>query len=225
MELHRLFQYSCLEAFDKLVYDGSMSITDLRRWGNFGLGCFNQLDGELIAFDDLFFHATADGRVRSAPEGALVSCVYMQNFSPRYRLTEKLIRYESLLDKVQHVHAHIGQPFFSIRLDGLFSFIRVRSIPAQAKPYPPIQEIVEKQMLFELHKTVATMVGFFFPSYIQGLTFHGFHLHFVTKDRQHGGHVLDFEAVDAQVEIDPIESYNLLLPDYVRGQLQDALKC
>lgn len=217
MDLHRLFQYSCLEAFDKLIYDGSMSIADLRTWGNFGLGCFNRLDGELIAFDGHFFHATADGRVRPAPEEALVSCVYIQHFSPLYKLTERLIRYENLLDRVKNVYAHIGQPFFAIRLEGQFSFIRVRSIPPQTKPYPAIPEIVEKQMIFEYHDVLTTMAGFFFPSYTQGLTFQGFHLHFVTHDHQHGGHVLDFEAPEVKIEVDPIENYHLLLPDYARA--------
>jgi acetolactate decarboxylase len=216
MDPHRLFQYSSLEAFDNLIYDGSMSVADLRKWGNFGLGCFNQLNGELIAFEGDFFHATADGQVRTAPEEALVSCVYMQHFSPRYHLVEQSIRYENLLDRVQRVHSHVGQPFFAIRLEGLFSVIRMRSVPSQTKPYPTIPEIIEKQALFEYCNTMATMVGFYFPSYVQGLTFPGLHLHFVTQDRQHGGHVLDFETVEADVDVDPIESYHLLLPDYAR---------
>lgn len=220
MELHRLFQYSHLEAFEKLVYDGSMSIADLRAYGDFGLGCFNKLNGELIAFDGHFFHATADGRVQEASEEALVPCVYMQRFSPEFSFTEQLIRYEHLLARVTRVHSHIGQPFFAIRLDGQFSCIRMRSISPQTKPYPALPEIVEKQMLFEYRNVAATLVGFFFPSYVQGLTFHGFHLHFVTCDRQHGGHVLDFEGHAIKIQIDPIESYHLILPDYARAQAQ-----
>lgn len=220
MKAHCLFQYSHLEAFDKLVYDGSMSIADLRAYGNFGLGCFNKLNGELIAFDNRFFHATADGTVRRAAEQSLVSCAYMQRFLPLFTLSEQSIGYTTLLDAIKKVYAHIGQPFFAIRLDGRFSCVRVRSIPPQSEPYPTISEIVEQQMLFEYHDVMATMVGFFFPSYVQGLTFQGFHLHFITDDEKHGGHVLDFDAVEVKIEIDPIESYHLVLPDYTKAAIR-----
>jgi acetolactate decarboxylase len=37
------------------------------------------------------------------------------------------------------------------------------------------------------------MVGFRFPEYAKGINVSGWHLHFLTKDRKRGGHVLDIK--------------------------------
>ena len=49
--LHEVFQNSTINALLEGVYDGSMTYGELRRHGDFGLGTFNGLDGEMIAFD------------------------------------------------------------------------------------------------------------------------------------------------------------------------------
>lgn len=214
---HCLFQYSGVEAFDLLEYDGSLSIQEIRDYGNFGLGCFNALDGELIAFEDNFFHATADGALKKAMPAALVSCVYMTHFIPHIQLSHNYqFELAHLANIVKQQFTHQGQPFYAIRIVSHFDKISVRSVPPQKKPYPTIEEVVKEQALFEFNDVKATMIGFHFPNYLKGLTFAGFHLHFVTDDLAHGGHVLDFSAKHAEISLCPIESYHHLLPDYAR---------
>lgn len=43
-----LFQYSTLEALLGGVYDGEVTVGELLTHGDFGLGTFNSLDGEMI---------------------------------------------------------------------------------------------------------------------------------------------------------------------------------
>ena len=45
-----LYQTSLMSALLSGVYEGSTTIADLLKHGDFGLGTFNELDGELIAF-------------------------------------------------------------------------------------------------------------------------------------------------------------------------------
>jgi acetolactate decarboxylase len=40
----------------------------------------------------------------------------------------------------------------------------------------------------------------------------GYHLHFISRDRTQGGHVLSFEIGDARCEIDLLDQYFLKLP-------------
>lgn len=214
---HCLFQYSGIEAFDLLEYDGSLSIQEIKEYGDFGLGCFNALDGELIAFEDNFFHATADGALKKASPNALVSCVSMTRFIPQIQIShENPLELSQLTNIVKQHFSHQGQSFYAIQIVGDFDKIFVRSVPPQKKPYPTLEEVVKKQALFEFHDVKATMIGFHFPNYLKGLTFAGFHLHFVTDDLVHGGHVLDFSAKNAEISLCPIESYHHLLPDYAR---------
>lgn len=99
----------------------------------------------------------------------------------------------------------------------LLSNSRMRSVPSQTKPYPPISEVVKGQAIYEYPNVTATVVGFYFPSYLSGLTYPGFHLHFVTADAKKGGHVLDFEILDAQISLCPLNTYSFILPDYVNS--------
>ncbi len=52
------------------VYEGSTTIADLLKHGDFGLGTFNELDGELIAFSSQVYQLRATAAQRKAPAGA-----------------------------------------------------------------------------------------------------------------------------------------------------------
>ncbi len=56
-----LFQVSTLGALTVGGYDGSVKYGRLARNGDFGLGTFDKLDGEMVAFDGKFYQITADG--------------------------------------------------------------------------------------------------------------------------------------------------------------------
>ena len=49
--LHEVFQKSTINALLEGVYDESITYSELRRHGGFGLGTFNALDGEMIAVE------------------------------------------------------------------------------------------------------------------------------------------------------------------------------
>lgn len=222
---HRLFQYSGVEAFNLLAYDGSLSVAELNKYGNFGLGCFNALNGELIVFDNQYFHATADGQLNPALPSALVSCVYMMHFQPQYTLRiEKPFQLKDLQNLVKPILSHKGQPFYAISIIGSFEQINLRSVPPQKTPYPPIDDVVKNQALFEYHDIEGRMVGFHFPLYLNGLTFPDFHFHFANKNLSQGGHILDFQGTSAVIQIDPIHSYYYQLPDYVKNREPSLIK-
>ena len=48
------------------IYEGTTSIAQLREHGDFGLGTFDQLDGELIAFDQDVYQLKSDGSANPA---------------------------------------------------------------------------------------------------------------------------------------------------------------
>ena len=59
------------------------------------------------------------------------------------------------------------------------------------------------------------MVGFWTPSYASSLNVPGYHFHFVSDDRRHGGHVLDHGDLRAQqlkVEVQRESDLRLVLP-------------
>ncbi len=61
---------SLMSALLSGVYEGSTTIADLLKHGDFGLGTFNELDGELIAFSSPGLSAARRRQRAQSPAGA-----------------------------------------------------------------------------------------------------------------------------------------------------------
>src|ERR687897_2729307 len=59
---HTLFQTSTVDALLEGKYEGDVTFAELEDRGDFGLGTFDALDGEMIALDGDFHQVRADGR-------------------------------------------------------------------------------------------------------------------------------------------------------------------
>jgi len=102
---------------------------------------------------------------------------------------------------------------YAVRVEGAFSQVRTRSVPAQIKPYPRLAEVTKNQPTFNLEHVRGVLVGFRLPQYVDGINVPGYHMHFVTEDRRAGGHVLDFKVEKATVEVDTTPRLKLVLPE------------
>jgi acetolactate decarboxylase len=101
---------------------------------------------------------------------------------------------------------------YAVRLDGVFDRILFRSVPAQIKPYPPLAEVAAQQRVFEAREIRGTLIGFWCPDFTEGVNVPGFHLHFLSADRQRGGHLLDFSLARGQVQLDLTHGWRVQLP-------------
>jgi len=59
-----LYQTSLISALLEGIYEGDVTYGELRKHGDFGLGTFNQLDGEMVGFDGTFYQIRSDGSAR-----------------------------------------------------------------------------------------------------------------------------------------------------------------
>ena len=64
-----LFQVSTTGALVQGVYNEAVTVGGLRTHGDFGLGTFEGLDGEMVVLDGKFYQAHADGSI-TAPAWA-----------------------------------------------------------------------------------------------------------------------------------------------------------
>jgi acetolactate decarboxylase len=102
--------------------------------------------------------------------------------------------------------------FYAVRVDGHFASVTTRSVPRQDRPYPPLVEVAKTQPVFRLEEVSGTLAGFRLPDLVRGLNVPGFHLHFLTADRQAGGHVLDLVLTRGELAIDTSARFHLELP-------------
>ena len=101
---------------------------------------------------------------------------------------------------------------YALRIDGVFEYIKTRSVPRQKKPYPKLMEVVKTQPVFEFKNVRGTLIGFRFPHYMKGLNVPGYHFHFLTDDRKGGGHVLDWKIDDMDIKIAEVPAFHMVIP-------------
>src|ERR1700716_3234411 len=61
-----VYQFSTISALLDGVYDGDATVADILRHGDFGLGTFNHLDGEMVILDGVCYRLRADGTATRA---------------------------------------------------------------------------------------------------------------------------------------------------------------
>jgi acetolactate decarboxylase len=215
-EPHVLFQASTIGALLDGGFEGDLSFAELAEHGDLGLGTLDHLDGEMVALDGEFFRADVDGRLGPVAPEARTPFAVVTRFEPSVeeRLPEEELGHEELLSCLDALVPD-GASSCAIRLDGRFDLVRARSVPRQEPPYRPLTEVVADQHVFELTDVEGTMVGFRFPTYVEGIEVAGYHLHFASADRRRGGHVLDSRSRGLRARIDPSNDLHVELPPRV----------
>jgi acetolactate decarboxylase len=220
-EPHVLFQASTIGALLEGAFEGDLTFAELSQHGDLGLGTLNHLDGEMIAVDGEFFRADVDGNLSRVPPDERTPFAAVTAFEPDVDqvLDDGALSHEEVLARIDAL-VPVAASTCAIRLDGRFELARVRSVPRQEPPYRPLTEVVAEQHVFELEDVEGTMVGFRFPTYVEGIEVAGYHLHFISADRSRGGHVLESRSQGLRVRLDPSDDLHVELPPAV--ELQDA---
>jgi acetolactate decarboxylase len=210
-----LFQVSTIDALLIGDYEGSVTFSDLRSYGDFGLGTFDALDGEMVAFEGTFWQVLADGTVTAVPGTMTTPFSVVTWFDPDQ--TFSLDGPVNLTGIEAAVDAHVTSPnyFFAVLVDGTFDSVTVRSVPRQEEPYPPLADAVLNQSVYTYTSVEGALVGFWSPAYISGINVPGYHLHFISDDRTMGGHVLGCTLRSGDVALDTTPRFTMVLPDTI----------
>ncbi|MBU1248173.1 MAG: acetolactate decarboxylase [Proteobacteria bacterium] len=207
-----LFQVSTIQALLNGQYDGTVTFGSLLTSGDFGLGTFDKLDGEMIAFDGKAYQINASGKVTPVPATWTTPFAVVTNFGSDLELTFNSVKdFADLQLRIQKELPGLNL-FYAIRIDGLFQYMKTRSVPAQTEPYPPLAEAAKHQSVFEMKDTSGTVVGFFTPEFGGKVNVPGFHMHYLDQSATHGGHILDLSAQEIVVKIDRTPYLFLNLP-------------
>src|SRR5262249_20932706 len=186
----RITQVSVLNALMTGRDDGVLPIPELLRYGDFGLGTLDHLDGELIVLDGRAYQVHGDGVVVEAGPDRSTPFAIVTPFAPDGEFP--CPRVGNLSDLGARLEALEQQNnFLAVRVDGRFASIPLRSVHRQEPPYRPLGEVVKSQSVWAHNEVSGTLVGFRSPAWALGLNVPGYHWHFLSDDRTVGGHVLD----------------------------------
>lgn len=209
----QITQISVVNALMLGDYDGIMSIKDMLGYGDFGLGTLDHLDGELIVVDGTAYQARGDGSVVEVDPARTTPFAVVTKLQPdgqfRCDSLASLADLDQLLDdKIEHANN-----FIAIRVDGQFASITVRSVQRQEPPYKPLAQVAKSQGVWTHHDLGGTLVGIRCPAWVHGLNVPGFHWHFISDDRQVGGHVLACHIRHAHIRYDICTNWLVKLPN------------
>jgi len=207
-----LFQVSTLGALTVGGYDGAVKYGRLARNGDFGLGTFDKLDGEMVAFDGEFYQITADGAARPVDPQMTTPYAAVTFFeADKVVVLKRPMTCQALYAYIDKLRPSANR-LYAVKLSGTWAVLKTRSVAAQTRPFPPLSTAIAGQSVFNLEQVNATLAGFWMPPYMAQVNSPGYHFHALTDDKTAGGHVLDCLSTQVRIELDAIESFRMVLP-------------
>ena len=193
------------------IYEEHVPFSEIRRHGDFGLGTFDMLDGEMVMLDGRIYQMTADGRVQEVGDDATTPFACVTFFQ-----AERSIDLEgefSFDDFLRRLQEPLPSPniFYAFRIEGEFDYMKVRSVP-KSECYVPLVEIAKEQPVFEFENISGTLAGFYTPEFMSSVSVPGMHLHFLSDDLAHGGHLLTCRPRRVRAGIQSLYAMELALP-------------
>lgn len=212
LDHHTIYQVSTSGALVQGVYSGCVRIGNLLEHGDFGLGTFDGLDGEGILLDGNCWQACSDGKVTKPPADALAPFWVVTRFqSDLQQSLEGISSWSDLIQRLDCIRDNANL-FVAIRIRGVFDHIRYRAA-CKSAPGTDLVHATSTQATFEREQIAGTLVGFWTPAYARTINVPGYHLHLISDDHQHAGHVLELKAAQLTVELQRESQLQLVLPE------------
>ena len=208
-----VFQYSTLSALLEGVYDGELTVGEMKKHGNYGIGTFNALDGEMVLYEGECYKVTSDSKVIKVDDSEKTPFAAVCTFVPD---TIIKIGHPVNLKEIKHYIDSImpsGNLLYAYKISGSFDSIVIRSVPKQQKPYVRLIEAYKAQGVYTFAHLDGILFGYKFPKYLKDVNMDDYHLHFLSTDKNKGGHLLNCRILNGEVAVAYIRNLQLQLPD------------
>lgn len=191
-----LYQHGTLAQLMAKEMAGTITIQELKKHGDTGIGTLDGLDGEVIFLAGETYQADSTGTVNYITDELTTlpfATVHFDELATSSELNLNKVAFENLSDILSN--QQITNVFSALKVHGQFSRVHVRIAPKQSRPYPSLLEVAQMQPEFERENVAGTLLGYYSPAVFGGVSAPGWHLHFLSDDHTFAGHVLDFSAV------------------------------
>jgi acetolactate decarboxylase len=206
------FQASTIGAVMDGVYHGDITVGELRQHGDFGIGTFDGLDGEMVMVDGVVYRIDGECAAHPAEDASRTPFATVAHWVARHSLDvlpgSDLAGLQAQLDGVMSSHNYL----YAVRAECRFSSITVRSVRPQ-EAGTRLVDATRSQTVRSFDGSEGTLVGFFTPEFLAHVGVPGLHLHFITRRRDAGGHVLALTVDEGTLMADETMRLSLALPD------------
>jgi len=212
VEHHTLYQVSTSAALVQGVYQGCVTVGQIKAHGDFGLGTYDALDGEGLMLDGHVYQALGDGTVIEPADSATAPFWVSAEFeSDRSLAIDSVNGWEDLCKQIDSLRRS-ENIFTAIRIDGVFDEIHYR-VACKSAPGTDLVTATSHQAEFTLKNINGTLLGFWSPTYARTFNIPGYHLHFLSADHQHAGHVLGINAKNLKLQVMDADNLTMALPE------------
>ena len=232
---NKMYQVSTLQALALGYSRAVVNVGELLQEGDTGLGTFEDVNGEMIVMDGHCYRADHNGSVTVVPSetGVPFAAVAKLNGEQQFSLRNMPDLTAIRTELTRKIEERFGlNSMHIVRIDGLFGKVDARSEVPYRSHHVTLKEILgltQKAFIFENIR--GSLVGVYFPDYMDGINMPGWHLHFLSEDRSKGGHVFDVSIVEGETKVDRITSIYINLPSEaafdtysLKQDLQDEIK-
>jgi len=210
--IHTLFQVSTSAALVEGLYQGAVRVSRLLRHGDFGLGTFIDLDGEMVVLDGDCYQVSSDGSVARVEGDRLIPYAVVTRFAPefsgRFAQLNSYSEFVAVCDRLRRTE----NLFYAFRADGRFSAIKTRVMKAVPEG-TGLRAAASGQEEFLFEEQEGTLVGLWSPGFAGLFSVPGYHFHFLSSDRKRGGHVLECRALDVKIGVCAMHDMHVSLPE------------
>jgi acetolactate decarboxylase len=207
-----LYQRSTIGALLAGIFDGDETVGELLKHGDFGLGTFNALDGEMVVLDGVCYHLRSDGRVELADRAGRTPFAAITRFTAEHVLEISTPHSRTELGALIDQAGRSSNITLAVRITGHFAAMKTRTVSAQEKPYPSLDEAAKNEIELDFADIRGTLLGFRTPEFEHSIGVAGYHLHFLDDTHTVGGHMLEYALSEGTVELMELTEIHLSLP-------------
>lgn len=215
MAHNEVFQYSIISALMDGVASHGTPISRVLEHGDHGLGTFRRMVGEMIVLDGAVYQMKADGSVVhiADPAATVTPFATVTRFRPTTQTRAAVKGKAGLEALLSELFPRARNHFLAVRMDGVFRTVRVRTAGGQVRERESMVDVCARQTTHTFERVKGTVVGFRCPEYIMGINVAGDHYHFISEDRQRGGHILELETEgEVDIGVAQMSKFHLQLP-------------
>ena len=210
--LHTLFQISTSGALVQGVYERAVSSNLLLNYGDFGLGTFENLDGEMVVLDGAIYQVRSDGKVTKIEKDVGTPFAVVTHFvADQDQMIENASSVKDLT-KICDRYRDSDNLFYAFRIDGHFGNVHTRAMRETLEGLP-LAKAAAIQPEFEFTGVDGTLVGIWAPQFSSALNIAGYHFHFLSEDRSKGGHLLECSGKHLRIRVERLNDFHLSLPE------------
>jgi acetolactate decarboxylase len=209
---HRMYQISTSGAVVQGADMGAICSFTLLEHGDFGLGTFENLDGEMVIFEGAIYQVRSDGSVKRREDNFQIPFAVVTRFQEETSVQSGAIRCLRDLELACDPLRESNNLFYALKIDGTFDAVHARAVSGIA-PGTRLVDAAKEQKEFRFNNIEGTLVCLWSPNYSSSFNVPGYHFHFISGDRTKGGHVLDCSAKSLRVGVQMLCEYDVRLPD------------